>query len=229
MTSGSTRLRGRRREPRAVRQRAADVSDTPLLRAQIHHTHRVRRALQRLVCRRLQCIADPMLLLGLLSVAQPDVCDPMPLTTSLVASVTERVALMRDVAAIKADFSLVFDPAQEIAVLEAAGLLAQRLSLPTPQALVLTQLLADCAKHEQDAYLQMWSDEGEGTEGALSMPEPELDLETIRVTLRTLNSDIFETWARVSSPGGEWEEVGCACARSGLSDMLTSTFSPEKR
>eukprot|EP00966_Prymnesium_polylepis_P151404 3498646-Prymnesium_polylepis.1 len=167
-----------------------------------------------------------MLLLGLLSViAQHEHCDRMPLTTDLVARVTERVALMRDVAAIKADFSLVFDPAQEISVLEAAESLAKQLSLPTPQALVLTQLLADCAKHEQDAHLQTWSDEGEEGEGALSMPEPEHDLETVRELLRTLNSDIFDMWARVSSPGGEWEEVGCACARSGLSDMLISTFS----
>ena len=88
-------------------------------------------------------------------------CEAPPLTTELVTSIARRTELMAEVAAQKADFALVFDSAQEIATLEAAAATVQATTLPVVPAVILTQLLADCAKHEQEAHIQAAVDAAE--------------------------------------------------------------------
>ena len=61
------------------------------------------------------------------------------------------------------------------------------------------------------------------------MPESELSLEEIREHLGALNVAVFERWIAVSGPHGEWDDAGCECARTGLSDLMIENFAPANK
>jgi len=73
-------------------------------------------------------------------------CGPMPLTATLVDMLTERLTLMAEAAAQKADFALIFDSEQERRMLSAVGANTKhpQTALSWGPSLVLAQLMADC-------------------------------------------------------------------------------------
>ena len=94
--------------------------------------------------------------------AWADECGSMPQSTELVSLLARRTELMADVAAQKADFALVFDSAQEVQTLEAAVASNEQFApLPATSMAVFVQIMADCAKHEQEAHLQAAVDAAE--------------------------------------------------------------------
>jgi chorismate mutase len=69
----------------------------------------------------------------------------MPLTTGLVGMLRTRTELAEEIAAQKADFALVFDSMQELAVLENAANAVMASTIPqTGTTSVPNQLAADC-------------------------------------------------------------------------------------
>ena len=168
------------------------------------------------------------LLCLLLHVEPVAACEPGPLTVSLVQELAQRTELMSEVAAQKADFALVFDSDQEVASLEATMEATQGTTLPTVPAVILTQILADCAKHEQEAHIQgaVNAAEEAGHDGAGEMYSSYESLEDVRELLAQLNEQILQTWQVVSQPGGEWDQVGCRCAHANLEELFATTFQP---
>ena len=152
-----------------------------------------------------------------------DACGPITLTAALVGALAKRTALMAEVAAQKADFALIFDSEQELSVLKAAGANAWSAQSWAP-SLLFAQVLADCAKHEQEAHLQAAVDAADATGGDATMTSSYESLDDLREVLAQLNLDIFAGWEAVSLPGGEWEQVGCQCARTGLATQMISQF-----
>ena len=162
---------------------------------------------------------------------------PLDLTGELVRLLAKRTRLMADVAAQKADFALVFDAGQELEVLKAAREAATLTTLSPVGSVVFAQILADCAKQEQEAHLQAAVDaaeaageavEAEGDqEGYYGMLTSEYEsLEDVRVDLADLNHRVLELWQLAAQPGGEWDQAGCACAQENLAALFISEFQP---
>ena len=127
-------------------------------------------------------------------------CETMPLTMELVGLLAKRTSLMGEVAAQKADFALVFDAAQELAVLKAAAAAVQSTAIPSAVAMVFAQLMADCAKQEQEAHIRAAVEAAEAadaetdqkeelerieTENRLDAERPQQIQELVRCFLRT--------------------------------------------
>lgn len=187
-------------------------------------------------------LASALLLLRLLALpfaatAAGDECAPMPLTTELVALLAKRTELQSEVAAQKADFGLVFDATRELLVIEAAAASARSSTILPTVAMIFAQLMADCAKQEQEAHIQAAVDAAEaageveesedGAEGRYGTMESSYEsLDEVRDLLTRLNDGILERWQIVSQPEGEWDQRGCACTRASLSALFASQFQP---
>ena len=178
----------------------------------------------------------PLILLWLHTGAA-DECPYMPLTTEVVTTLAKRVGLMADVAAQKADFSLVFDATQELQVLEGAAASAKGTTLAPAIAMTFAQLMADCAKQEQEAHIQAAIDEAEaagevevgedGREGFYgTMTSQYESLDDVREVLGELSENVLELWQVISQPNGEWDQAGCRCTHSILADLFVSAFQP---
>lgn len=178
-----------------------------------------------------------LLLLAASAAAAAD-CPQMPLTNDLVNLLVQRNELMSDVAAQKADFSLVFDSAQELEVLEKAQTITLQTTLPSTAAVLFAQVLADCAKHIQEAHIQAAVDEAEaagelvtgedGEEGHYgTMTSDYESLDDVRSLLSQLNDDTLERWQLISQPNGEWDQAGCACTHATLTHLFATEFQPK--
>ena len=158
-------------------------------------------------------------------------CETMPLTMELVGLLAKRTSLMGEVAAQKADFALVFDAAQELAVLKAAAAAVQSTAIPSAVAMVFAQLMADCAKQEQEAHIRAAVEAaeaaGEVRHGKHVTMESSYDsLEQVREVLSDLNNRMLERWQLASQPDGEWDQQGCECTLTTLAELFMSTFRP---
>ena len=170
--------------------------------------------------------------------AASDECGSLPITKELVSLLAQHTELMAEVAAQKADFALVFDATQELQELEAAATATQSSTVSPTVAMIFTQLLAGCAKQEQEAHMQAAVDEaeaagevvemGEDGEGGRygTMQSSYESLEEVQRVVSALRDRVLETWQVVSQPEGEWEQQGCECARAALDDQFATRFQP---
>jgi hypothetical protein len=103
--------------------------------------------------------------------------------------------------------------------------------------MLLAQLLADCAKHEQEMHLQLAVDAAEaagevveaedGREGAYGTMHAKYEsLDEVRAILSRLTDETLERWEIISQPGGEWDAAGCECTRATLAELFASDFQP---
>ena len=158
-------------------------------------------------------------------------------TSTLISLLAQRTRLMRDVAAHKRG-DIIYDAAQELRVLEAAARWARgsEALIPAVPATVLAQLLADCAKQEQFAYLH----DAAGLEACASgqasaefkshcLTSSYESLDEVRDALSALQRQVLELWGSVSAPQGEWDRAGCRCVRFHLKELFTSDFQSAAR
>ena len=87
-------------------------------------------------------------------------CALLPLTAAIAGNISMRAYIQYEVAATKQQlhgtWPCVYDSPQELQLLSSANELAHSLGLRAPAAMTLTQLQADCAKHEQAHWLRHW-------------------------------------------------------------------------
>ena len=87
-------------------------------------------------------------------------CALLPLTAAIAGNISMRAYIQYEVAATKQQlhgtWPCVYDSPQELQLLSSANELAHSLGLRAAAAMTLTQLQADCAKHEQAHWLRHW-------------------------------------------------------------------------